>query len=60
VNAETRAALSAASYQLIIESGFASRAAAGHRHDAEEHEKRAQGLRDAAALIDAALSEDPS
>jgi hypothetical protein len=52
------AALRAAAHDLILQSGYASRTAAQLRADAEAHEARAQGLRDAAAVITAAIEED--
>ena len=54
---ETKAALRAASYNLVTEAGYAARSAAHSREEAEAHEKRARGFREAAAVIDAALAE---
>jgi len=54
---EMRAALKAASYQLVTEAGYAARSATHSREEWQAHEKRAQGFREASALIDAALKE---
>jgi hypothetical protein len=58
VSPETKAALRQASYQLVTEAGFAAQSAADCRADWQAHEKRAQGFREAAAVIDATLAED--
>jgi len=50
-----KAALDAASFQLITEAGYAERSAAHSREDMLAHQKRARGFREAAALIDAAI-----
>ena len=57
MNPETKAALRAASHNLITEAGYAAQSASHSRQEAEAHEKRARGLREAAAVIDAALAE---
>lgn len=57
MSGEMAAALRAAAHDLILQSGFASRTAISLRSEAEAHEARAQGLRDAAAVITAAVEE---